>query len=147
MTSEERNARERERYAFFKERHLCVKCGRKVELNKTMCSECLEKKSAYNSIYFAKADNAIKHADRKRELHAKRRELGLCRCGKERYPEHTVCYECMLKNRRLARARYVPKQRTYASVLPQGKPRFNHPWNSDNRLIFTTNIQMGGDNR
>ena len=134
MTREERNAQDRERYAFFKARHLCTKCGRGAELNKTLCSRCLEKHAAYNSKYFAQPENMEKSVQRKRELRAKRRELGICMCGKERYSEHTTCYECMLKNRRVARERYVPKQRNHVSVPPRHKPSEDHPWRKMNNV-------------
>lgn len=138
MTREETNEHARELYEVRKHLHICTKCcHRRAELNKTMCSVCLTKQSEYNAQYFAKQKNVEKATCRARELREKRRQEGVCvLCGKQRYPNHMRCYECMLRDRRQHREAYVPKERTCVPIPPRCKPADDHPWRKANEAMM-----------
>lgn len=85
----------------YKELGICIVCEKeKVEPNKTSCWKCLER-DRKNKIQYRKNDTYNKkHNEYRRELHAKRKENGLCtRCGKKA-TIYTKCLECYVKNRK-----------------------------------------------
>ena len=142
----------REYYHLRKKLGLCPACGKKRDLeNRVKCSGCLYK-DVIRHIGRPTTETAEQKARRK-ELRDQRRENGLCiLCGKPAYKGYTRCYECHLKNNRLAaeRRRRNKKERTAPYTPPHPyKPGKDHPWNLSNMLVFrkTTNIQIGGDNR
>lgn len=129
----------RERYQFLRDRKICVRCGSaRVELDKAHCSACLEKKTAQNRKWRSDPNNVKLANAYQREKRRQRREAGLCpECGKEPYPGHVQCYECMLYNRRMHRKHYQPRERTSIPIPPPPcKPRADHPWMQDNKIVF-----------
>ena len=84
---------------------LCVKCGRnKAAPNRKYCDECLEyrhnryEKDKENPEYI----DAVKLRNRRRAQYNKAN--GLCtECGKHVFENRTLCYECLIKHRRLTR--------------------------------------------
>lgn len=135
----------RELRAFCKARKLCTQCGGRVELDKTKCSECLEKDRLRQARKRAEnPDIVYRQVQRHKELRHERLAAGVCyMCGRPRYLDNKRCYECMLKNRRTSRKYYKRRERTTVPVPPpKTKPSANHPWNIDNAIVFARKTQQ-----
>lgn len=68
----------RERYHFLKERHICVRCGKRDAFyNQTKCPECIEKskKETENIMTKQRADLAKKEK-RNKALYARKKQKG-----------------------------------------------------------------------
>lgn len=105
---EKRRAEGRKLYNWYKSKGICVKCGhRSVELNKTMCSECLQKAADGKREWQSKLTNAQR--DRLNDQHRERKhrliEDGRCpTCGKRiTDTRYKMCLECRLAARRWKR--------------------------------------------
>lgn len=95
---------------------LCVKCGRnKAAPNRKYCDECLEWR--HNRYEIEKQrEGYIDAAKLRQEKRAQyNKEHGLCvRCGKPIFEGRTLCYECLIKYRRLTREqRKLAKENNY----------------------------------
>lgn len=102
---ERRRESARELYYFYKSKGICVKCGhRSVELNKTMCSECLERAAEHKREWQSKL--TMEQRGRINRQHRERKhrliEDGRCpTCGKRiADTRYKMCLECRLTARR-----------------------------------------------
>lgn len=104
-----------DRYYWYKSNGICSKCGhRSVELNKAMCSECLQKdaerkqKRQYTLTREQKDKLNQQHRDRKHRLISD----GRCpTCGtKITDTRYKMCLECRLKARRWKKE-HIPRKR------------------------------------
>lgn len=92
-----------------RKRGVCVIClKQKAEPNRSRCWECGQKELKRAT---ARQNNEVQRGQHKEYLKERYREHkrnGVCtRCSKPAYPNHTMCYEHMIKARRLSNEKYA----------------------------------------
>lgn len=105
LTCQECRDKQKVTQDYKREHGICVKCGcNRVVPNRKYCEKCLEyrhnryEKDKQNPEYV----NIIRLRNKKRAEYSK--VNGLCtECSKPVFENHTLCYECLVKHRRLAR--------------------------------------------
>lgn len=142
--SAERKAQAKARYEYLKARGRCVKCAKPAFAGRTLCAECLYKKTLRNIDYVLTDEQKAKEYRRKKERYLERKAAGLCViCGKPAANGCVRCVECLLKDR-LAQREYAREKR---AAEPEKAPRAyttppvhsqaqTHPWKMDNRIVF-----------
>lgn len=90
------NQGRREKILYLKKIGMCVRCGKnKAEPNKTLCLECIGAESDKYLNTPKCITTKIKDRQKKRDLIATRRALGLCyRCGKRKVDSGGMCGSC-----------------------------------------------------
>lgn len=143
--SAERKEQAKARYEYLKARGRCVKCAQPAFDGRTLCAECLYKKTLRNIDYVLTEEQKAKEYERKKERRQNLKKAGICiACGKRPAANGCVrCVECLLKDR-LAHREYAREKRaeepekaprTYTPP-PVHSPAQNHPWKMDNRIVF-----------
>lgn len=113
MTEKEK-AYERERYAWYKEHGICVRCGQeKAKENHTVCWSCLANMNDYSRIYYhskekPRSDEQLERDKESRNRYVENRHSqGLCwRCGlrppigKGKYSQCRICADKAAKQKR-----------------------------------------------
>ena len=111
-----KSERQKNKYYTRKEQGLCVSCGKSVVSGTVRCADCL----SYNKNFQKK----------KRD---RNNSLELCRCGKPRYKDKKVCYDCYIKRIRYDSSRRKPTFREQGLCMQCGKklPIEGHPFCED----------------
>lgn len=112
----------KKRYEYLKSRGICVTCGiEKAEPKRVRCADCLYKASERQLKLREK--NIEKYREKEREYHRqlykKRRENGICSCGRKAMKGKSYCVECKIK----AKRKY--KERTKEVVRREDFEYFN----------------------
>lgn len=112
MTPKERRAKNcaqhRERYYWYKEHGICVRCGQEdAAPGKVKCEECAAKEAdrSMAAYYRQREEQREEQREamrrRQRDRYAKRRTEGLCTdCGKTVSTGKRLCLDCSLRRRR-----------------------------------------------
>lgn len=112
--TEKKKEYERERYAWYKEHGICVRCGQeKAKENHVFCWSCLANMNDYSRIYYHSKDKPRSDEQRERDKESckcyveKRNSQGLCwRCGlrppigKGKYSHCRICADKVAKQKR-----------------------------------------------
>ena len=135
MTPKERRAKEcaqhRERYYWYKEHGICVRCGQEdAAPGKVKCEECAAKEATRRLAAYYRQGKAQQAADLQRHKvrYARRKALGLCTdCGKTVSTGKRLCLDCSLRRRRYDK-RYFDAHRRVKTDFSDGLCRLcNEP--------------------
>ena len=105
---------DKETYHWFKDHHICTKCGKEdAEPHQTMCAECLEKSRACKKKAYAALDEDARRmkCQRSAERYERLKAQRICpKCGRKSVKGFVLCLECRLKGRRRDRERRVERR-------------------------------------
>jgi hypothetical protein len=102
-------------YDWYKSHHICTRCRRETAVpGRILCPDCAAK-----SRIKAAERRAVKRDEinrKQREWNIRKKEQGLCRCGRPARPGKVQCLECALRDNR----RKTERQHANTQVMPLG---------------------------
>lgn len=113
----------KEEYEWLKAHNICVSCRSAEATRGVKCDECADKDLDRRHKRLDSMSDAEKMALKEKnkaylqKRYAERREKGLCaECGKPIYKNHSRCYECYLREKRINREIQSNKTKGYAEI-------------------------------
>lgn len=96
-----------------RKRGICVVCLKnKAEPNRSRCWKCKEKQLIAERERSKKPGNVEANRKYQRELYRRKKENGICvLCSRPAFPDHTMCYEHMIRARRLGKEQYAKERK------------------------------------
>jgi hypothetical protein len=102
-------------YEWYKEHHICTQCLKETAMpGRTLCYECAEKSIERGLAYRTKNRESIRA--KSRADYIKRKEKGLCRCGRPAREGKSLCAICAAKDNK----RHIERRHSAGKTMPLG---------------------------